>query len=60
MKIKDKQSGTFLERAELHLDGRDDVENLKRALETHSRHATDEAATFVIPIPLPSERPDRA
>jgi hypothetical protein len=55
MEIKNRDTGAVVQRAELVLDGRDDVEKLRRALDAYDRHVQDPAAPFVIPVPLPSD-----
>jgi hypothetical protein len=57
MKIKNRDSDADVPRAELILEGRQDVERLRRALDSYSRFASDEEASFVIPIPVPGDGP---
>jgi hypothetical protein len=57
MKFKDSDTGAFIERAELHLEGSEDLEKLQRAIDTYKRHVRDQEGTFVIALPLPSDRP---
>jgi hypothetical protein len=56
VEIKDKDSGAVVARAELVLEGEQDVELLRRALEAYERHVKDKSAPFVIPLPLPGSR----
>ncbi len=55
MKIENKDSGEIVVRADLILEGQQDVEMLRRALASYDRFVTDTSAPFVIPLPL---RPD--
>jgi len=57
MKIKNRDSGADVPRAELILEGRQDVERLRRALDSYSRFVTDDEAAFTIPIPVPGDVP---
>lgn len=57
MKIKNRDSGADVPRAELILEGRQDVERLRRALDSYSRFVTDDEAAFAIPIPVPGDVP---
>ena len=53
MKIKDRETGTFIERADLWLEGRHDVELLRKVIEAYDRHDMDQ--TIVVPIPMPGD-----
>jgi hypothetical protein len=59
MKVKNRDSGVLIPRAELMLEGRHDVEKLRRVLELYSQHAEDEKGPLVIPIPFPGDSPGR-
>jgi hypothetical protein len=60
MHRKNRDAGAVLQRGELVLEGRDDVEKLRRALDAYERHVHDPTATFVIRVPLPGGRPGKA
>ena len=53
MKIKDRETGTFIERAELWLEGRHDVELLRKVIEAYDRNDMDQ--TIMVPIPIPGD-----
>jgi hypothetical protein len=52
MKLKDKDNGDLVSRAELILEGKHDVALLRRALAVYDAHVTDETADYVILLPL--------
>ena len=57
MKIKDRETGTFLGRAELWLEGRHDIELLRRVIEAYDRNDMDQ--TIMVPIPIPGDLESR-
>lgn len=55
MKIKDRETGAFVVRAELWLEGRHDVEQLRELLGAYDRHFGDADKAIVVPIPIPGD-----
>jgi hypothetical protein len=55
MKIKDRETGAFIGRAELWLEGRHDVELLRELIEAYDRHEMDAHQTLVVPVPIPGD-----
>lgn len=53
MKNKDRETGTFIEHAELWLEGRHDGELLRKVTEAYDRHDMDQ--TIIVPIPIPGD-----
>jgi hypothetical protein len=58
MEIKNADSGATIERAHLILEGKSDIQRLRRVLDLYSQHADDddERGPLVIPIPFPGDR----
>ena len=59
VRVRNRDSGVDLPRAELILEGRRDVESLRKALDAYGRFVTDDTAQFVIPIPIPGDVPGK-
>lgn len=53
MKIKDRSNGKEITRAELTLNGKSEVDRLRKVLAVYEQFARDVDAPFIIPLPLP-------